>query len=402
MANDMPSKGGIPLWEPFICGNEWAYVKECLDTGWVSSAGPFVERFERMMAEHAGARYAVATVNGTAALHIALLVAGVQPNDEVLVPTLTFIAPANAVRYVGAWPVFMDAEPVYWQMDTEKAVSFLEKECDWRQGSLYNRTTGRRIAAILPAHILGHPVDLDPVLAVARKYGLVVIEDAAESLGARYKARTVGHLGDIGCFSFNGNKIVTCGGGGMIVTDNANWAARAKYLTTQAKDDSTEYRHSEVGFNYRLTNIQAAFGCAQLEQLERFVECKRRLAAAYSRGLDAVCGILTPREAQWASSTFWMYTVRVEKSRFGMTNRELCGRLRESGIETRLLWLPIHRNPPHARCHVYQVEVANQLYDEGLSLPSAVSLPDHHSARVVRAILESRADFTTGKTAVLP
>ena len=206
--------GGIPLCIPEIRGKEWEYVKQCLDTNFVSSVGPFVDRFERELATYTGAKFGVATSTGTAALHIALLVAGIQPDDEVLVSALTFVAPANAIRYVGAWPVFIDADPDYWQMDPQKAVDFLEKECRWQDGYLWNKATGRRIKAILPVHLLGHPVDMDPILAVARKYKLVVIEDATESLGAKYKNRVVGTLGDISCFSFNGNKLITTGGGG--------------------------------------------------------------------------------------------------------------------------------------------------------------------------------------------
>src|SRR2546426_3112212 len=277
-----PREEFVPLSAPAIQGREWEYVKECLDTAWVSSTGQFVERFEEMVSERTGARYAVATVNGTAALHVALLIAGVQPDDEVLVSTLTFIAPANAIRYVRAWPVFVDAEPVHWQMDPEKLVGFVETECEWR-GALYNKQSGRRVSAIVPAHILGHPVDMQPILDVARKYDLRVVEDATESLGARYRGTPVGILGDVACLSFNGNKTITTGGGGMILTNNGAWAARAKYLTTQAKDDSIEYIHGEIGYNYRLTNLQAALGCAQLEKLDEYVGAKRRLAETYTR-----------------------------------------------------------------------------------------------------------------------
>ena len=223
----MPSES-IPLCVPAIGGNEWAYLKECLDTTFVSSVGPFVDRFEREVAARVGTRFGVATASGTAALHTALMVAGVKPEDEVLVSTLTFIAPANAVRYAGAWPVFIDAEPEYWQMDPEKVKTFLERDCVWKQGALLNKATGRRVRALLPVHVLGHPVDMDPMLELARKYNLLVIEDATECLGAAYKGRATGHLGDIACFSFNGNKIITTGGGGMIVTDREDWASRGE------------------------------------------------------------------------------------------------------------------------------------------------------------------------------
>src|SRR6202167_138990 len=287
-----PSLDFIPLSVPVIQGNEWRYMKECLDTNWVSSVGPFVDRFEEAIATQVGTRFAVATVNGTAALHVALLLAGVKPEDEVVVSTLTFIAPVNAIRYVGAWPVFIDAEPVYLQMDPSGVVDFLERGCRWHDGALHNKLTGRRVSALIPVHILGHPVDLDPILEVARKYGLKVIEDSTEGLGADYKGRSLGCLGDVACFSFNGNKIITTGGGGMLVTNNQEWAHRAKYLTTQAKDDPIEYLHREVGYNYRLSNLLAAVGCAQMEQLPAYIAAKRRIAARYTEKLQNLPGIV--------------------------------------------------------------------------------------------------------------
>ena len=322
-------EGFIPLCVPEIRGKEWRYIKKCLDTGWVSSVGSFVDRFEQVLAEYVGSQYAVATVNGTAALHIALLIAGVQADEEVLVSTLTFIAPANAIRYVGAWPVFIDAEPYHWQMDPEKVVDFLEKDCRWSTGRLYNKTTGRRVRAILPVHILGHPVDLAPIIEVAQRYDLVVIEDATESLGAKYRDLMVGHLGDVACFSFNGNKIVTTGGGGMIITDNETWASKARYMTTQAKDDPVEYIHSEVGFNYRLTNVQAAMGCAQLEKLDEYIETKQRIAYAYNKEIKAIPGLSPMKEASYASSTYWMYTVLVDQVKFGLDSRALREKLKQ-------------------------------------------------------------------------
>ena len=379
-------EGTIPLCVPEIRGNEWKYIKECLDTNWVSSVGAFVERFERELAGYVGTKYAVATCNGTAALHIALLVAGVQPDDEVLVSTLTFISPANAVRYVGAWPVFIDAEPDYWQMDPQKVVDFLEEECRWRDGALYNKTTGRRVKTILPVHILGHPVDMDPILEIARKYNLVVIEDATESLGAKYKGRMVGTLGDIACFSFNGNKIITTGGGGIIVTDSEAWARRAKYLTTQAKDNPLEYIHNEIGYNYRLTNIQAAMGVAQLERLDDHVATKRRIAKYYKDHLANVLGIEPPQEAEWAFSIYWLYTVLVDAEEYGIGSRELLHSLRSEGIQTRPFWHPIHSLAPYAGCQAYQVSVADDLYRRALSLPCSVGLTDQEQERVIELL----------------
>ncbi len=385
-----PTEGFIPLSVPELQGNEWTYVKQCLDTGWVSSAGGFVERFERSVADAVGAGHAVATVSGTAALHIALLVAGVEPGDEVLVSTLTFIAPANAIRYVGAWPVFVDAEPDYWQMDPAKALHFLERECEWRAGALHNRATDRRVRALLPVHILGHTVDLDPLREACRKYGLAMIEDATESLGAGYRGRPVGRLGDVGCFSFNGNKLITTGGGGMLVTDDAAAARRARYLTTQAKDDPVEYVHGAVGYNYRLTNLQAALGVAQMERLGAHVAAKRRIAAAYDDALQAVPGITPMREALWAQSAWWMYTVLVDERAYGIDARELMRRLERDRIQTRPLWQPLHRSAPHVTAYATDCSVAERLNRLALSLPCSVGLTPADQERVVDGIIASR------------
>ncbi len=369
-----PTSEFIPLIEPEIRGNEWKYIQECLESGWVSSAGAFVDRFEQMVAQQCGCEHAVAMVNGTSALHIALLVAGVQPDDEVLVSTLTFIAPVNAIRYVGAWPVFVDVEPDYWQMDPVRVIEFLEKECRWSNGALYNRRTGRRITAIVPVHVLGHPVDLDPIVEIARKFELKVIEDATEGLGATYRGRPLGSIGDIGCFSFNGNKIITTGGGGMMVTSNEEWARRAKYLSTQAKDDPIEYVHREIGYNYRLTNIQAAMGCAQMEQLDAFVAAKREIADRYSLALREVPGIVPMQQASWAKSTYWMYTVLINEEKFGITSRQLLQVLAGQNIQCRPLWQPIHQSPAHASSRAGELPIAEQLSRKALSLPCSVGL----------------------------
>lgn len=378
----------IPLSVPEIRGNEWKYIKECLDTGWVSSVGSFVERFEVEVAATVGARYAVATASGTAALHIALLVAGVEEDDEVLVPALTFIAPANAVRYVGAWPRFVDVDPDYWQMDPEKVVTFLDQECRWANGELRNKTTGRRIKAIVPVHILGHPVDMDPIRDAARKYNLVTIEDGTESLGAKYKDRMVGHLGDIACFSFNGNKIITSGGGGMIVTENASWAERARYLTTQARDSAVEYIHNSIGFNYRLTNIQAAMGVAQLERLDEYLERKQRHARAYAQALCEVPGVAVPREAAWAVHTFWLYTILVDPYEYGCSSRELIALLKSRHIESRPLWMPIPMTPAHRQSDGTPMDVSRRLYERAVSLPSSVGLTAEERGEVIGVIRE--------------
>jgi perosamine synthetase len=380
----------IPLSTPVLRGNEWAYVKECLDTNWVSSAGPFVDRFEKMAAGRVGMRHAVALVNGTSALHLALLVIGVQPDDEVVMPALTFIAPANAVRYLGAWPVFVDVDPHCWQLDPQRLVDFVERDCAWRKGVLRNRATGRRVRAVLPVDILGHPCDLDPIVEVAHGRDLVVVEDATEALGAHYKGRPIGGGADVACLSFNGNKIVTSGGGGMLATNHAGWADRARYLSTQAKDDPVEYIHGSVGYNYRLTNIQAALGVAQLEQLDEFVAAKRRHALEYMTALDDVAGITPMPEASWAFSTFWLYTVLVDPAQYGTDSRALLSRLAGQGIQSRPLWQPLSRSAALRDCQATSTPVADRLAAMALSLPSSADLAPADQARVVFAV-KSRA-----------
>ena len=378
--------GTIPLCVPEFGGNEWLYVKECLDSNWVSSAGPFVNRFEQSLAEYVGAKHAVAAVNGTAAIHIALLVAGLQPDEEVLVPALTFIAPANAVRYAGAWPVFIDIEPNHWQLDPQKVVDFIAQQCQWTDAKLINKKTQRRVRAVLPVHILGHPCDVDALNEIANKYELAVVEDATESLGARYKARMLGSQSAVACFSFNGNKLITTGGGGMIVTSNDAWAERARYLTTQAKDDPFEYVHNEVGFNYRLTNIQAALGCAQMEQIESFVNRKREIAATYNRELQSVAGLGFMKEAPWAFSSSWLYTIRIDKQEYGVDSRTLLQQLNQNGIQSRPLWQPMHHSPAHKDSQSFNIEIADAVHRDAVSLPSSVGLNELEQERVISAI----------------
>ncbi len=389
----VPAPNFIPLCVPEIRGNEWAYVKDCLDTGWVSSVGSYVDRFERELAGYVGSPHAVAAVNGTSALHIALLLAGVEPDDEVLVSTITFIAPANAIRYANAWPVFVDADPDVWQMDPEKLAGFLERDCEGRDGVLRNRRTGRRVRAIMPVHILGHPCDLDPLLELARRYELAVIEDATESLGATYRGKAVGTLGDSGCFSFNGNKLITTGGGGMLVTGREDWARRAKHLTTQAKtgDAPTEYIHDEVGYNYRLTNVLAAIGCAQLELLDEYVAAKLRISARYRDALADVPGLTMPPRAEWAAPVDWLFTVLVDEARYGTGSRDLLRRLGERKIQTRPLWEPMHLSQPHRGGPATDCSVAERLYRQALSLPCSVGLTETDQDRVIAALREFAA-----------
>jgi perosamine synthetase len=389
MAPGAAPPGMIPLAVPHLAGNEWLYVKEALDTNWVSSVGPFVDRFEQETAARVEAPYAVAVSSGSAALHLALLLSGVRAGDEVVLPSLSFIAPANAVRYVGAFPTFIDVEPKYWQLDVVKVAEFLKRECTVQGGSLVNKRTSRRVGALLPVHVLGHPVDLEPLLTLGERFDLPVIEDAAEALGALYHGRSPGTLGLLGCLSFNGNKVITTGGGGMLLTADPDIAERARYLATQAKDDPLEYVHGEVGFNYRLSNVLAAIGCAQLEGLDRSVEARRAIAATYSTAFAGVPGLTTMQEAPSVRSTFWLSTVRVNPSMFGIDSRTLLRRLAARGIQSRPLWQPLHLSRPFRDCVAYRCDTVVEIAEQALSLPSSSGLTDAEQRQVVAAVCDA-------------
>ena len=399
MSTTSDSNGGrfLPLSEPCLQGNEWNYVRECLDSGWISSVGEFVNRFERQVAEYVGVKHAVATVNGTSALHIGLLVAGVQPDDEVLCSTLTFIATANAIRYAGAHPVFIDCEPDHWQMDPQLVRDFIRTRCRIENGELRNRTTGRRVAAIMPVHVLGHPVNLNELEVIAGETGLRLIEDAAESLGASWRGRKIGAAADIACVSFNGNKTITCGGGGMLLTNSKADADRARYLTTQAKDDAVEYIHHEIGFNYRMTNVLAAIGLAQLEQLDGFVERRRNIAAFYRQHLSGP-GFTWHTDAPDAISTCWLSTALIDARQIGLTACELRDRLQQARIQTRRLWQPMHLSPAHQGAQAVLNGTADRLFDQALSFPSTPSLQPQDLQRVVDFVCAAIPDQQNAAT----
>lgn len=377
----------VPLCEPSLAGRERAYLLECIESGWISSVGPFVRRFEREVAAISGSAHAVATSSGTAALHLALRALGLGPGDGVFVSTLSFIAPANAVRYVGANPVFVDAEPRYWQLDAERLAAFLEGECEATEAGPVHRESGLHMRAIVAVHVLGHPVDIDAILDIARRHGLAVVEDAAEAIGARHRGRPVGSQAQLGCFSFNGNKTVTAGGGGALVTDDADLAKRAAHLATQAKcDDAIELIHDEVGFNYRLSNLHAAVGCAQLEQLDQLLLAKRRIADRYREDLDGLPGISWPGRAGWAQPSHWLSAVRIDPAGFGSDARDVLNGLREQGVDARPLWQPLHRSPAHRGSIALGGEVADRLYAEVVCLPSSAGLGAADIERVVSGI----------------
>jgi perosamine synthetase len=377
----------IPNAVPFLGGNEWRYLKECLDTNWVSSVGPFVEKFEAGIAAYCDVRHAIATVNGSAALHVALAAAGVGRDDEVLVPALTFVATANAVAYCGARPVFMDVVPSTWTLDPAKVEDFLHRECQVKDGRVVNRATGRVVRAVLPVHLYGHPADLDALAEVCGRLPLQLVEDSAEALGARYKGRRVGAHGLVGCLSFNGNKIITSGSGGMVLTNDDALARRVRSLTTQARLDGPDWVHGEVGYNYRLSNLHAALGLAQLEQLDRFLAAKRETAGAYTAAFRSIDGVTPLAEQPWAESSFWMYSVLLDPPAFGPVH-DVIRAAAAAGVQLRPLWFPLQRQPAFAGCQAYRVEVADALHAHGVSLPCSVGITPAERETVIRLLRE--------------
>jgi len=364
----------IALHEPCFAGNEWAYLKDCLDSGWVSSVGSYVTRFEQMLAEFTGAAYAVATVNGTAALHICLLLAGVQPGDEVLLPALTFVATANAVSYCGAVPHFVDSAPDTMGVDPRKLVDYLQDIAELRDGNCHNRITGRRISVLLPVHTFGHPVDLDALLEICRRYRLVLVEDAAEALGSLYKGRHVGTFGKLAALSFNGNKIITTGGGGAILTGDAELARLAKHLTTTAKlPHPWEFYHDRVGYNYRLPNINAALGCAQMEKLPEFINKKRALAERYSRAFAGLRGVNFFTEPPFARSNYWLNALLLDEACAGLRDM-LLEETNRRGIQTRPTWRLMPELPMYGDCPDMELVVAQSLARRVINIPSSAVL----------------------------
>lgn len=380
----------IPLSVPSFRGQELAYVTQCIETTWVSSGGPFVTAFEKGLRDYVGAAHAVACSSGTAALHVALQLVGVQPGDEVIVPTVTFVATINAVRYCGAEPVFMDCDDTL-NIDVAKVQQFCEEECVLQDGRLVNRQSGRRIAALLPVHIFGHPVEMAALMTTARQFGLKVVEDATESLGSSYTAgpyqgKNTGTIGDIGCFSFNGNKIITTGGGGMLVTDDAVTAQRAQYLTTQAKDDPIRFIHHDVGYNYRLSNLHAAVGVAQLETLDDAIARKRENFQIYREALQGHKGLRFIDEPVGTFSNYWHYALVVDSAAYGRSAEALWQALEAQQIQTRPLWQLNHCQRPYQNCQAYRIEKAPGYHERVLNIPCSVGLTAEERSRVIQAI----------------
>lgn len=364
----------VALHEPCFAGNEWRYLRECLDSTFVSSVGKFVDRFEDALAAFTGAKHAVAVVNGTAALHVALKLAGVLPGDEVLTPSLNFVAASNAISYCNAVPHFIDAEERTLGIDPDALRKHLQRIGERRNGVCVNRATGRVIRAVVPMHTFGHPVDMAALLAVAGDHAIHVVEDAAESLGSWYRGAHTGTLGLLGALSFNGNKTITTGGGGAILTNDAALARRAKHLTTTAKmPHRWEFRHDEVGYNYRMPNLNAALGCAQLEQLPALLEAKRRLHERYARAFSQVQGTRLMVEPEGCRSNYWLQALLLDEEMASQRDALLAA-TNDAGFMTRPVWLLNHRLPAFADAPRMPLPVAESLERRIVNIPSSAQL----------------------------
>jgi perosamine synthetase len=366
----------IPVCVPLLKGKELEYLKDCIDTNWISSRGRYVEEFEKKFSQYCNCRYGITTTNGTSSIHLALESIGLKKGDEVIVPAFTMIGSVFPIIYCGAKPVLVDCEPETWTID----VNQIEEKIS------------EKTKVIMPVHIYGHPCDMDPILKIAKKHGLFVIEDAAEAHGAEYKGKKTGGIGDIGCFSFYANKVITCGEGGMMVTNNEAFAKHA----TSLKDLSFEgekgriYLHSEVGYNYRLTNLQAAVGLAQFEHIDEFVDMRRRNAAIYGEFLRAVPGLRLPVQEEWAKNVYWMYSILVEPE-FGVSRDELIEELAKRGVETRPFFISMNQQPVFRSMRLFEGEqypVAEGLSRKGLYLPSSSGLKRDEIRYVCKSIAD--------------
>ena len=368
--------GGKPaaLHEPSFSGNELAYLKECIDSTFVSSIGKFVDRFEVDLASYTGAKHVVAVVNGTAALHIALKLSGVQADDEVLVPTLTFVATANAVHYCGATPHFIDSEENTLGIDAEKLKDYLFSNTEQRSGLCINRKTGKVIRALIPMHTFGHPSNLDGLIEVAYDFNIALVEDAAESLGSFYYGRHTGTVGLMGTLSFNGNKTITTGGGGAIMTNSSELARQAKHLTTTAKlPHAWRYCHDQIGYNYRMPNLNAALGCAQLEQLPHFLEAKRILFQRYEAAFRGVKGVNLIKEPAGCKSNYWLQTLILDKDLASLRD-SIIEATNNHGLMTRPSWDLISELTPYRDCPHMNLDCSTSLLTRLINIPSSPSL----------------------------
>lgn len=380
----------IPLSVPNLKGNELKYVTEAIESEWVSTGGSFITTFEEQIASYTKAKGAVACQSGTAGLHLALLGAGVKSGDEVIVPTLTFIAAVNPVTYIGAEPIFMDCDKDFC-MDAAKLKRFLEEECEYTKDRLINRKTNKRIAALIVVHVFGNLADMESIMALARQYNLKVIEDATEALGSYftegdYKGKYAGTIGDFGVYSFNGNKIITTGGGGVLVAQDEADLKMAKYLSTQAKDDELDFIHHHIGYNYRMTNVQAAIGLAQLEQLEAFIAHKKENYAYYEELLKEVEGVTLLGFKENIRANYWFYPLQLDLQKIGLSVSEVIKCLGEEKIQTRPIWELIHRQTPYRAKQAYDITQAIIYRDTIINIPCSSNLSKEQVRRVVKSL----------------
>lgn len=375
----------IPLSIPLLEGNEWKYVKDCLDTGWISSAGSYVNQFEQMVADFAGAKYGVACMNGTVGLHIAQVLAGVMSQDHVIAPNITFIATLNAIKYTGASPILIDVSPENYQMDLDLLEVFLTDNTFFVEddSGTHSRlkTTKKCIKAIMPVHVLGNIGDMDKLVRIANRFHLAIIEDSTEALGSYYKDKHAGSFGKFGVFSFNGNKIISTGGGGVIVTDDEELAKRAKHLTTQAKISAMEYIHDAVGYNYRLVNVLAAIGVAQMEQFPDFLKRKQAMDAFYRKELDGVGDITFQKIAADVTPNSWLFTFKTKRM------RQLLDYLNENGVQSRPFWMPMNQLEMFKDdIFVSNDNQSEHVYQNSISIPSSAGITQTELETVAKTI----------------
>lgn len=382
----------IPLSVPNLSLDIMENIKETIETGWVSTGGRFITEFEEKTAKYVGVKRAVSCQSGTAGLHLALKVLGIEPEDEVIVPTVTFIAAVNPVKYMGAEPIFMDCDDTL-DMDMDKLEEFLENECDFIDGKIINKKTKRQIKAITIVHVFGNPANMEKLMRIKEKYNLKVIEDSTEALGSyylegKYKGKYCGTIGDIGVYSFNANKIITTGGGGMVVSNNQELLDKVAYLAVQAKTDPLYFVHDEVGYNYRMTNIQAAFGTDQIDKLESFIETKIRNYNLYKKGIENIEGLTLLPFREDTRSNHWFYSVIVDKDKYGIDRDELLRKLNNDNIQTRPLWSLIHKQKPYLNNESYKIEKA-EFYEKNLiNIPCSSNLSEEEVGVVVEELAQ--------------
>jgi perosamine synthetase len=374
----------IPLSVPQISGNEWKYVEECLNTGWISSAGEYVNRFEKMVAEYCGAKFGIACMNGTAGLHISLLLSGVTNTDHVIVPNITFIASLNSIKYTGAFPILIDVDKENWQMDLDLLENYLKENTykEFIEGELttFSTQTKKRIKAIMPVHVLGNMGNMNHLISIANEYNLTIIEDSTEALGSSYKGKHAGTFGTFGVFSFNGNKIISTGGGGVIVTNDESLASRAKHITTQAKSSAMEYDHDEIGYNYRLVNVLAAIGVAQMEKFPELLENKRKMDSFYRQELEGVGDIEFQKINIDINPNCWLFTFKTKKM------RKLLDFLNNNGIMSRPFWRPMNQLDMFKNDIFVSNSISDSIYENCISIPSSAGITTDELKEVIKKI----------------